>query len=176
MSVYSLGDVYPLATRLLIGTRALSSGGLEIGSAHAYNVQTANTITYLIDGVFYSKGAADGLFSLPATASVIPPGGSALSATVQSTAFTNDFRYFVLALDSSGNGYAYISNANGMPAAELAPDVTLFPDIPAGLCVVGYIKVVAASGYTFTPGTTALNATGITTTYVNCSVIPSSIT
>ena len=51
----------------------------------------------------------------------------------------------------------------------LAP---LLPPIPATECCVGALKVVTDSSHTFTPGTTAHNAAGVTTTYASLSVIP----
>ena len=47
----------------------------------------------------------------------------------------------------------------------------LIPDLPDGCAPVGVIKV-AATGADFVPGTTALDAAGITATYFNLSSIP----
>jgi hypothetical protein len=50
--------------------------------------------------------------------------------------------------------------------------VVPFPDVISNAALIGLIKVKAGVGATFTPGTTNLNASNITTTYVDCSVMP----
>lgn len=47
------------------------------------------------------------------------------------------------------------------------------PDVMANNSLVGLIKVKVGTAVTFTPGTTNFNATNITTTFYDCSVMPS---
>ncbi len=49
------------------------------------------------------------------------------------------------------------------------------PDEPAGYTAIGAIKVVTAAETTFTPGTTLLDAAGITATYFDVAVLPETL-
>ncbi len=49
------------------------------------------------------------------------------------------------------------------------------PDEPNGYTAIGAIKVATAAATTFTPGTTLLDAVGITATYFDVSVLPESL-
>ena len=46
------------------------------------------------------------------------------------------------------------------------------PALPAGYCPIGAIKVKTAAATTFTPGTTALDAAGLTVTFTDLSQLP----
>ena len=50
--------------------------------------------------------------------------------------------------------------------------VVPFPDVISNAALIGLIKVKAGVACTFTPGTTNLNATNVTTTYIDCSSMP----
>lgn len=179
---FSLADVPQLPIRLLSGTVALSAGGITTATTTT-DAKIVNTITFMVDGFFKSKGATDNFFVLPTTVSVILPGGSGSAPTVQSSAFGNDngtgtaTRYFFFGLDASGNAYTYISNAPA--AAEITAsgnpgDASNLPLIDSGVCIVGMAKVTAANSATFTPGTTALSTAGnYTVTFYDIAMIPS---
>lgn len=108
-------------------------------------VKTAAAVDYSIGGVLYTKAATDDLFVL------------------SGAAFAGATRYILLGLDKDGTASATVGSA------------TELPDVPAGVCPVGYLKVVAAVGTTFTPGTTLLDAAGVTVTYVDISVPPETL-
>jgi hypothetical protein len=57
---------------------------------------------------------------------------------------------------------------NGTQQAAIA-----MPDMERANALVGLIKVKVGVGATFTPGVTNFNATNITTTFYDCSVMPS---
>ena len=50
--------------------------------------------------------------------------------------------------------------------------VVPYPDVISNAALIGLIKVKAGVGVTFTPGTTNLNASNITTTYIDASGMP----
>lgn len=50
--------------------------------------------------------------------------------------------------------------------------VVPYPDVVSNAALIGLIKVKAGVATTFTPSTTNLNATNITTTYIDASLMP----
>jgi hypothetical protein len=131
--------------RHLLGTRCLSSAGLAIGSGDATKLKIANTVTFMIDGVIYTKTTAEIVFT---------------DVTVQPISTTC---YYLLSLDSGGNGVITTGTANALP------------DPPAGFCPVGYVKVVTDGTGTFVPATDDLSDAAVTDTYVNIGVLPTTL-
>ena len=80
----------------------------------------------------------------------------ALSGTVVPISTT---AYFVLSLDASGN--VTVNQGTGA-----------LPDVADSLTPFGIIKVVTNGSTTFTPGTTATNAAGVTVTFYDVSLLP----
>lgn len=129
------------------GYGSLSSGAIAITAAKA-KFKTTATITYMLDGKFYSKGAADNL--------VFSTGHTALAA--------NQSCVFGLWLDSAGN----VSTTQGPIVA--AGDPCPVPPSAAGCALFGLIKI--SSTVAFTPNTTELDAAGVTATYINAGRMP----
>lgn len=121
--------------------RVLSDGGAGIGTTTS-KVRSNATITFTVDGEFKSKASTDDLWTL--TGAVIPAGQK---------------RSYLLLLDSAG-----VATVSASDTVLVAATVTL-PAWPASKAVVGMVTVSNGSGGNFTPGTTALNAASITTTY-----------
>lgn len=174
---FSLADVPQDAARSLHGTMALGPAGLAIGSTTS-KVTLGTTTPYIVDGVFCSKSAAADVWTLPATVDYIAPGSAAPPVKVSSafgaaTDTVDSTRYFFLGLNAAGTAYTYMSKAPS--AAQASQDDTLLPDFDAGVCILGIVKVTIAAGYVFTPGTTALNAAHVTTTYTNVAMVPSTL-
>lgn len=128
------------------GYLALTAGGLAAGTT-ASQLKTANTITYLNNGIFKSKTAVSAI-SLSGLAA-IPAGSAALIAVW---------------LDAAGNVSVNLGPIVGYS------DPCPVPSAPAAnLTVVGLAKVQASS--VFTPGTTSLG-TGNTATYYDVAAMP----
>jgi hypothetical protein len=171
-----LSDVGYDSLRDLIGNMALSNGGLAEGT-NAATYKTANTISYLSDGQFKSKGATDNV-AFSSGHYTLKDGYSCL---------------FVVALDGDGNfktfqgepfkaetvggatkyrGYRRDAQGNyEMTSALVDKTSSYLPDVDAGYSPVGIIKV-ATSGAAFVPGTTDLGAGTVTDTYYNVGVLP----
>lgn len=134
------------------GYVSLSAAGVAEGT-NANTWKTTNTLTYVANGVFKSKGATDNLaFSSGHTA--VGPSKACL---------------FGVWIDGSGN----FSTSQGpiVDAADPAP----VPPAPANdRALVGLIKVVTNSSTTFTPNSTDLSNGGVTDTYADCMVMPGS--
>ena len=156
MSAICLGDLSHRALRVLLGNRCFTKAICAIGSNAAKIKTTTNTVQYSIDGQIYEKAATDDLFVFTDTA--VQP--------VSTTCF------YALCLDASGTA----SIVNGTPVLTASitagTEFAYFPEVADTLCVVGGVKVVTDSTHTFTPGTTALSAAGITDEYFNFSCIP----
>ena len=140
------------------GGFCLSKAGLARNSSTASKVDIAAPngagVDYCIGGALYHK--AD-------TASI------ALGA--QPTQSDDTTCLYLVCLDSTGalssvkgNDVKNVDLANGA-------GVIHYPAVPAGKCAIGVIKVKTVA-VTFTAGTTALNASGVTATFTDLFAVP----
>lgn len=134
------------------GYVSLSAAGLAEGT-NANTWKTTNTLTYVANGVFKSKGATDNV-AFSAGHAAVGPSKACL---------------FGVWIDGNGN----FSTSQG-PIVD-ATDPAPVPPAPANdRALVGLIKVVTNSSTTFTPGSTDLGNGGVTDTYADCMVMPGS--
>lgn len=138
----SMKDIEAQALIDALGYRCMTACTLAINAASAATIKTTGTTTYLSDGKFKTKAA----LAAQAFSSGMP------SLAIGQTGF------YVVCLDSAGTVTTYGRKS-------------ILPDIPAGQTPIGYIKVVATSA-AFVPGTTALDAAGLTVTFTDVSVLP----
>lgn len=140
------------------GTFCLSKAGLGIGgTASGVSIASPNGagVDYCIGGILYSKLDA---------------------ATVAITAATTQALLtkclYLVCLDSAGA----LTTIKGTDV--LVSDLTngsrvlTWPDVPAGKCAIGAVKITLANAATFTAGTTLLNATDVTATYYDLFAVP----
>ena len=164
------------STRRAFGDRSFSKVTLAINAASAATVKTTGAAIVSVDGVFASVAA------LAAQSIAITHGmnGSAVgtgpAAYVQPISTTV---YYVVALSLAGvvavvqGGYA--GQVVTLPQGVSFTSAGEMPAVPVGYAPIGYIKVVTNGATTFTPATTALDAAGLTVTYVDVSVLPAAI-
>lgn len=135
--------------RQQLGDMCLTAAGLTIGSGSAAKVKIANTVTYLIDGVFKSKETAEIAFT--ATDHDI----TANASSVQEACYT-------VSLQANGTATLTMGDvATGAGQAEV-------PAPPAGECMIGYLRLAVAQGSTdFDASTDLLSAGHLTDTYVD---------
>lgn len=149
------------------GNLAFTSGALANGT-NAGTIKSTATITYVINGVFASKAAADNVS--------IAYSGPSVYGTAANGSFTG-------AVGGSTRLYGVYLNAAGtfsvlpgpiVNSAELAAGSAAlhFPPTQRELACVGAVRIAVTAGTSFVPGTTALDASGVTTTYLNLSSIP----
>jgi hypothetical protein len=119
-----------------------NTAGLAIKTGSSALAKSVNTINFIIDGVFAQKAAAD---------------MAALSGDTVADGSKNIY-VFTVQVDGTLKTYA------GTASTSLAG--IIWPTIADGEAVIGFL-VVATSGATFVPGTTALDAGTVTATYVN---------
>jgi hypothetical protein len=128
-----------------------SKAGLTIATTtSAYRI--VNATPYAINGKLYSKAATDNIAF------------SAWSGSLTNLSAGQACALLVL-LDSAGT--AKVAQGDIRAAGEACP----LPTVPNGYAVIGAIKIVANTA-AFTFGTTALNASGISTTYTDLASHP----
>lgn len=149
------------------GNLAFTSGALEAGTT-AGTIETAAAITYVINGEFKSKAATNNISIAYTGPSVYgtPANGSFTGAVGGST------RLYGVYLNAAGT----FSSLPGpiVNSAELAAGAAAlhFPPTQRDLCFIGALRIAVTAGTTFIPGTTALDASGVTASYINCSSVP----
>lgn len=154
-------------------TAALSSGAWAEGT-NANTIKSTATVTFVIDGRFYSKAATDNIAISYSGASVYQAAAGGIQAV--NGGFTGGVngstRLYLICLDTSGN--VSILPGQIVDTAELsAGRVALhFPDAPNSVCPVAAMRVALTAGTTFTPGSTDLSAAGVTGTFINLSTVP----
>lgn len=137
-------------------SRALTAGGAAIATTTS-KVKSAAVINYTIKGQLFTKAATDNLWT-PTGANVGP----------------SLFQKYLLLLDGSGNATvqeavpsASAANVVWTNVSQLSRYAPLIQVCSDTKCIVGGITVATNASTTFIPGTTALNAAGITTTYLD---------
>ena len=142
------------------GTMCLSKAGLAIGDGAKTGPAIVSVvgagIDFMIDGLLYNKG--DAATVLPLTAATVQPADTTC--------------LYLMQIDKDGT----VTSAQGEPVLNtlLAAGAKrlLWPEVDADTkCPFGAVKVKTVA-VTFTPGTTALDASGITETYYDLAMVP----
>ena len=124
--------------------------------------KTANTLTFLIAGVFKSKGATDNFWTL----------GVAGSNTLVAA---NSFQKYLLLIDGSGTATVQEGTQSNISAAAVtwtnvsgvSPWSPLLSILNVPKCIVSVLTIATDATHTFTPGTTLFGAAGITATFTD---------
>jgi hypothetical protein len=158
-----IDDINPAQEALLhlLANRSLTSGGLAMHASNKENVKTANAVTYIINGIFYSKSAQTEIDISGLT--FLDKDGNADTVSAQAIGYD---RIYLLALDASGN--VRVSQGADVATGKTAH----WPPCPPQLTPFGAVKVANGSSAAFTFGTTTLDTSGLTVTYTNLSVVP----
>lgn len=149
----------------------LAAAGSAIAGT-ATKAKTVNSITYLVAGAFYTLAGTDNFWTLGVA-------GSNTALGVSS------WQKYALLVDSTGTATVQEATPSTVSAAAVTwtnvSNVTLWAPYMSmvngstGKSVVAVMTVATDSTHTFTPGTTALNAAGITTTFqdgIDISLLP----
>jgi hypothetical protein len=143
-------------------TAAFTSGGLGIGSTPS-QFTNANTITYAINGRFYSRASiASQALVIEPNSGIVPTAPNAFQSIPAGSSCA-----FAVILDTS----AAFTVAQG-PIVEGTAVNCPVPQAPAGKAIVGVIKVANGTASPFVPGTTAFDTANVTDTYINLSQHP----
>lgn len=147
---------------ILAHYRPTTSGALAIGSTTTKVTLGAN-VTYSVNGSIVTKNSAADVWSL----------GTATSGT---TVAAGSIQRYILTLDASGAAFTY----EGVQQLGTDPTTLRYTNINGkgsyvpllyvaglGQTLIGSVQVLTDGTHTFIPGTTALNATGITAAYTS---------
>ncbi|MFA6271318.1 MAG: hypothetical protein WC657_09025 [Candidatus Paceibacterota bacterium] len=142
------------------GTMCITKAGLAIGDGAKTGPCIASPVgagvDFAIDGRLYHKADAGTVLPLTAaTAQAVSTSCLYLIQVDSSLAVTSVKGREVLTADiTAGN------------------DVLEWPEPAVDKCPIGAVRVDTDSAHTFTPGTTALDAAGITETYYDLMTVP----
>lgn len=172
----SLKEITNGQLRFALGNSNLTKGILAINAGGAATVKTTNALNFAIDGVYLTKAALAVQSIVPThDAFGAPIGGQNLPVYVQPA---NTTVYYLLSLDATGA--VKVSQGSYAGQSMLYPDKQRIltgsgnvPAEPAGTVAIGLIKVATGAATAFTPGTTALDAAGVTVTYFDLEYVPS---
>lgn len=172
-----LQDVNDLASRNGIANRCFSKAVLAINAASAATVKTTNAIDYCVGGVIYQKAA---LAAQSIAVTHDARGNASTGYVVPANGGVPLTVYFTIGLNAAGTVAVAQSDFAGrdlslVSAGTSARGNGLIADTPDGYTNVGVIKIVTNGTATFTAGTTALDAAGITASYFDIAVLPTTL-
>jgi|SRR5882672_2445228 len=138
-------------------SRALTAAGITIATT-ASKVKTANTLTFTVNGVFYSLNASDDFWTLS---------GSVVAAA--------SWQKYALLVDTAGAATIIEGNQSVVSAAAvtwtnngiISPWYPFLNGLGSTKCCAGVLTVATDATHTFTPGSTLLSAAGVTDTYID---------
>lgn len=151
------------------GNFVLASAALANGTTAGTIKTVTNPVAFTIDGQFYSKAATDNIsIAISENSGVYgdPGNGSFTGGANGST------RLYGLFLDTSGAVSVKGGKIANTAALAAGAEALHFPAPQKGKACMGVLRIAVTSGTTFIPGTTALNAAGVTASYLNLSSIP----
>ena len=161
MSNTGLNNYYDHATDFVLGNHLLlnkasnTTPGMAITSGSAATFKFANTVEFAISGKPYQKTTAN--VALPTTYT------NAAGATVAAV-IPDDYKALVAAyLDASGT----VTSDMTIPVAQDSTAAIYLPKFADTKVCIGAVLIKNESGADFTNATTALDLTGVTTTYYN---------
>lgn len=170
-----LSSIASASLQKVLGNRCYTKAVLARDADAATKLQTTNAATYSVGGVLYSKSA---LNDQAATVTHRFNGDAVTTADPAYVQPSNTKVKYVVALDAAGNvavvqgSYAGQTIAFKADLSKVLTGTGDFPAEPAGYTAIGYFTVETNASATFTPGTTALNAAGVTATFFDVAVLP----
>jgi hypothetical protein len=150
-----LKDIISASIRANYVNGVLSSPGWVLGSTSKATAKIANTFSYVLNNIVYSKATAEIAYA---------------DTTAQAPATTAYYAIWVAAdgtTFSITNGTAVLTSALNAGTA-----VATLPANQDAKLLVGAVKIVCTSAATFTPGTTLHDAAGVTATFYNIMRYP----
>ena len=169
----NLGGITNQSIRNTVGDRSFTAAGLAIHGTTKQDVLTASAVVHCAGGVFQSNFTAKTQLDLSTLTVLNRKGETTSLVTAPAIASGGESVTKVYILACKGNT-AYIIEPEEDTAAQ--DNHTEELHCPAGYAPFGAIKIVRAAGAAaFTLGTTALDATGVTSTFTDLSVCPASV-
>lgn len=150
------------------GNISLSKAGLRQAqiTGHYNEFEVVNKVYYSADGVIGNLGVIDNVNAAYTGATVTLPSNKTVDAC----------NVAIFAIWVASGNVVSMTRGQEVDVTKLtgtgrtAEKVIPFPDVEASKALVGLIKVVTNTAFTF--GTTNFNAAGVTTTFYDCSQMP----
>lgn len=163
------------ALRQVLGNMNFTKGVLAINLGGAATVKTTAALIYTVGGLLLTKAALSAQSFAVTHGPRGEPVASGIAAYVQPI---NTTVVYLVALDATGTVAivqgSYAGQTLSYPA-DLSKNLLGSggpPEEPTGYTTIGSVKVVTNGVTTFTPGTTALDAAGLTVTFSDISIVP----
>lgn len=174
----SLSHISDASLRKLLGNRCLVKPTLAANDSDDATIKNTGAVLYSIDGVVYTKSAlaAQSIAVTHGCFGNVVAAGPAAYVQPQNTSV-----FYVVALNAGGS-VAVVQGSYLGQSIAFANDLTkvltgdgAIPVEPEGYTAIGVIKVTTAAATTFTPGTTKLDAAGVTIAFYDVAVLPASL-
>ncbi len=171
-----ISDVNDQASRYLLANRVFSRPVLAINAAGAATVKTTNAIDYCVNGVIAQKAA----LSAQAITVTHDPRGTSTGYVVPANGGVPLTVYYTIGLNAAGTVCIVQSDFAGRDlslfyAGTSAKGSGMIADTPDGYTPIGVVKIVTNGTATFTAGTTLLDAAGITASFFDIAVLPTTL-
>lgn len=156
----------------------LVSAAIAKHASHINLVIAVGTLAHVIDGRFYTRAAvASQAWTVSGEPGPVSDGtftGSARSATnAAGTAVVGSSRIYGLFMNAAGTLKVVSGPIVDRAALAVGAAALHFPPPLKDYVCFGAVRIdITTAGVSFTPGVTALNATGITPTYIDLFSIP----
>lgn len=150
-------------------TMNMTNAGLAAGTTSTYT--TTATTAHVINGAFGTTLAAQTNTASPTTDARTGAAFTALS--------DNQVTCLVWGVTAAGaiavcQGSIQDTATGVTTTAGTVHTAPQFPELPDDFCPIGYsVHKTAPSASAWTPGTSSWAATGVTSTFTNCAVLPS---
>ena len=146
---------YVLANHLMLNQASNTTPGMAIKAGSSAIAKFANTVVSTISGKQYSKTTADA----PLCTTYVNAAGATVAAVIP-----DDYKALVaFYLDAAGN----VTSDMTIPVAAASTAAIYLPKFADTKVCIGAVLIKNESGAVFTNATTALDLTGVTTTYYN---------
>jgi len=132
---------------------ALNKAGITIDSINTEDIKIVNPVNYTYYGRFYQ--------ALPQTIDL----SAVVNASVGTQAVST-YRKYLLSVNTSGT-------FNVTAGESKAYDTATLPEVPTGYTAIGYFKVKTDASTTYICGTTGLDDSGLTVTYISLRAVTS---
>lgn len=154
---YDHATDFVIANHLLLNQPCIATPGCAIKAGSSAIAKFANTINATINGAFVTKTTAD----VPLCTTYTNAAGATVAAVIP-----DGYKAFVaFYLDAAGN----ITTDMTIPVVSTSTAAIQIPKYADTKVCFGGVLITNASGANFTNATTALDKTGITTSYKNFS-------
>ena len=174
----SISQIVSAEVRKVLANRCLTKATLAINAGSAATIRTTGATIYSVEGVLYSKAALSAQSIAPTHdcfGNLVAAGIAAYVQPVLTTVF------YVVSVNAAGtvavSQGSYSGQTQVFPGdlSKIYTGTGAMPVEPAGYTAIGVIKVAPTVAATFTPGTTALDATNVNATYFDIDILPTTL-